>query len=222
MLSGFLLCAALLRGPAAPVQAAPPDTTRQFRGYANLTYAWGALELRKGKRLHAYLPTGSARGLWPAMPYYLQAPGPGPLPKPKLLAAPNVRWMRIGSQYWELLGNSRQEEGQLARRLQAGTVELFLAQAESVPILTALGSNPVLSSPADATLPDLAASPANWFLRRPGTAPVLVSPANFASQVAGFLNDDPELARHVAAGEAGYRYAELESIIQRYNQRARH
>jgi hypothetical protein len=156
------------------------------------------------------------------LPYYLQARGPGPLPKPKLVAAPNVRWMRIGSQYWELLNGRKGEEGSLAKRLQAGAVELFLAQEPPHPILTALGSNPVMSSPAGATMPEMVASPASWFLRRPGTAPVLVSPASFAGQVAGFLHDDPELARRVAANEAGYRYADLESVIQRYNQRARH
>lgn len=218
MLSTLLLCAALA---AVPAQAAPTDTTRQFRGYAELTYAWGTVEMRKGKRLRAYLPTSSARGLLMVIPYYPEAPGPGPLPKPKLLTAPNVRWMQIGAQYWEFLRNSKEDEGSLARRLQAGAVELFLAQAVSMPILTALGSNPVLSSPAGATMPEMVTSPASWFLRRPGTAPVLVSPANFAGQVAGFLRDDPELARRVAASEAGYRYGDLESIIQRYNQHSR-
>ena len=222
MLAALLLCAALVGAPvAAPAQAAPPDTTRQFRGYADLTYAWGTVELRKGKRLRAYLPTSAARGLTLIVPYYPQAPGPGPLPKPKLLAAPNVRWIRIGTQYWELLKNSPQDEGSLARRLQAGAVELFLAQEPPRAILTALGSNPVMSSPAGATMPEMVASPANWFLRRPGTAPLLVSPASFASQVAAFLRDDPELARRVAANEAGHRYADLEILIQRYNQRAR-
>ena len=220
MLAALVFCAALLQ-PACPAQAAPPDTTRQFRGFADLTYAWGTVELRKGKRLRAYLPTSSARGLTMVVPYYPQAPGPGPLPKPKLLAAPNVRWMQIGAQYWELLKSSRQDDGSLARRLQVGAVELFLAQAVATPILTALGSNPVMSSPAGATMPEMMASPASWFLRRPGTAPVLVSPASFAGQVAAFLRDDPELARRVAASEAGYRYADLESLIQRYNQRAR-
>lgn len=218
MLAALLLCAAPV---AAPAQAAPPDTTRQFRGYADLTYAWGTVELRKGKRLRAYLPTSSARGLTLMVPYYPLAPGPGPLPKPKLLAAPNVRWIRIGPQYWELLKNSPQDEGSLARRLQAGAVELFLAQEPPRAILTALGSDPVMSSPVGATLPEMVASPVSWFLRRPGTAPVLVSPASFATQVAAFLRDDPALARRVAANEAGHRYADLESLIQRYNQRAR-
>jgi len=91
-----------------------------------------------------------------------------------------------------------------------------------MPILTALGSNPVLISPAGASLPDVASAPASWYLRRPGTAPVLVNPANFAMEVAGFLPDDPGLARRVATGQPGYRDEELESIIQQYNQRARH
>ena len=221
MFAALVFYATLAGGPAAPTQAAAPDTTRQFKGFAELTYAWGTVEMRKGKRLRAYLPTSSARGLTMVVPYYPQAPGPGPLPKPKLLAAPNVRWIQIGAQYWELLKPNQHEDGSLAQRLQAGAVELFLAQEPPHAILTALGSNPVMSSPAGATMPEMVASPASWFLRRPGTAPVLVSPASFAGQVAGFLRDDPELARRVAAGETGYRYAELESIIQRYNQRAR-
>lgn len=221
MLSTLLLFAALAGGPAAPLQAAPTDTTRQFKGFADLTYAWGTVEMRKGKRLRAYLPTSSARGLTMAVPYYLEAPGPGPLPKPKLLSAPNVRWIQIGAQYWELIKNSQQDPGSLAKRLQAGAVELFLVQEPPHVILTALGSNPVLSSPAGANRPEQVASPASWFLRRSGTAPVLVSPANFAAQLAALLHDDAELARRVAASEAGYRYDDLESIIQRYNQRAR-
>lgn len=221
MLAALIFCAALSGSPPAPAQATPPDTTRQFKGFAGLTYAWGTVEMRKGKRLRAYLPTGSARGLTMAVPYYPQAPGPGPLPKPKLLAAPNVRWIQIGAQYWELLKSSQQDDGSLAQRLQAGAVELFLVQEPPRVILTALGSNPVLSSPAGATMPETVAAPASWLLRRPGTAPVLVSPVGFAAQVAGFLHDAPVLARRVAAGEAGYRYAELESIIQQYNQRAR-
>ena len=36
------------------------------------------------------------------------------------------------------------------------------------------------------------------------------------------LGSNPVLARRVATGQPGYRDEELESIIQQYNQRARH
>lgn len=224
MLATLTLFAGLLSGPLAPApaQTAPPDTTRQFRGYANLPFAWGTMELRKGKRVRAYLPTASACGLEMVVPYYPEAPGPGKLPNPKLVAAPNVRWLRVGDQYWELLRNNKNDEGTLAQRLQTGPVELFRMQAVASPILTALGPNPVMSSPADANKPEWVAEPARWYLRRASGPSVLVAPSNFASQVASFLADDPELARRVATGQAGYRYEELERIIQQYNQRSRH
>lgn len=217
-----LFAALLLSTPPAPAQQAPePDTTRQFRGFANITYAWGTLVLRKGKVVRAYLPTAPIRGLAMALPYYPQPPGPGKMPNPKLVAVPNVRSMRVGSQYWELLSSGKPEEGNLAKRLQTGTVDLFMAQLSPAPILTALGPNPVLSSPADASQPDMSNMPATWYLRRASGPPVVVAPSNFANQVAGFLHDDPDLARRVAAGQKGYRYEELENIIQEYNQRAK-
>ncbi|GAA4037455.1 hypothetical protein GCM10022409_23110 [Hymenobacter glaciei] len=220
MLSIITLCVAFWAGPTAPTQTAPTDTTRQFRGFANLPFAWGTAVLRKGKVVRAYLPTATTRGLETMVPYYLQAPGPGKLPNPKLLTAANVQWMRVGGQYWEVLRNNRNDEGSLAQRRQAGTVDLFLVQASATLILTALEPNPVLSSPAGATLPEMSPSPASWYLRRAMGPPVLVAQATFATQVAAFLHDDPELARRVATSQLGYRYAELESIIQQYNRRA--
>jgi hypothetical protein len=218
MFAMLTLCAALLAGPTTPTQTAPTDTTRQFQGYANLPFAWGTVMMRKGKVIRAYLPTATTRGLEMIVPYYPQAPGPGKLPNPKLLTAANVLWMRVGGQYWELLRNNRNDAGNLAQRRQAGTIDLFLVQASATPILTALEPNPVLSSPVGSSRPELAASPASWYLRRAAGPPVLVAPANFATQVGAFLHDDPELARRVAAGQVGYRYEELESIIQQYNQ----
>lgn len=221
MLATLVLRAALLLPPAAPVSA-PADTTRQFKGYSNLPFAWGTMLLRKNKVVRAFLPLASLRGLEMVVPYYPEAPETGPLPKPKFVAAPNVQWIRIGTRYWETMGGSRQEPGLLAARVQAGAVDLFMATAPVVPVLTELGSNPVLSSPAGASLPEWAkAGPASWYLRRSGSAPMLVAPANFASQVASFLHDDAELAQRVAAGQPGYRYADLESIVHQYNQRRR-
>jgi hypothetical protein len=217
MLATLTLSAVLLLQPTAP-----PDTTRQFRGYSNLPFAWGTMLLRKNKVVRAFLPLSSLRGLEMLVPYYPEVPETGPLPKPKFAAAPNVQWIRIGTRYWETLGSSRQEPGLLAARVQTGAIDLFMATAPATPILTALGSNPVLSSPADASVPEWAkAGPASWYLRRSGSTPVLVAPANFASQVAAFLHDDAELARRVASSQPGYRYPDLESIVQQYNQRVR-
>lgn len=219
MLPTFTLLAALLL--SAPAQDAPVDTTRQFQGYGSMTYAWGTLVQRNGKMLRAYLPTTTVRGYEMVVPYYPQAPAPtGKASRPKLVAAPNVRWMRVGGQYWELLGRTRAEEGKLALRRQAGAVELFMARAAAPPILTALGPNPVMSSPVG-TSQRVELPPDDWYLRRAAGPPVLVEPGSFASQVADFLRDAPELARRVAAGQPGYRYENLESIIQQYNQRAR-
>jgi hypothetical protein len=221
MLPALALFAALLLPLSTPAQAAPVDTIRQFRGYNNLSFAWGTLKLRNGKVVRAYLPTALMRGFEMLVPYYPQAPGPDKRPRPKLVAAPNVQWMRVGDQYWELMGHGRIIDGSLALRRLTGPVELFIVQASAAPIFSALGPNPVLSSPADASSSAPGEVPAIWYLRRAAGTPVLVAPASFASQVAGFLSDDPELARRVAAGQPGYHYENLESIIQQYNQRAR-
>ena len=219
------LWAALLGGPAVPAQAAPlPDTTRQFKGFADLPFAWGTMLLRNGQVVRAYLPTATTRGLEGVVMYYPQVPGSGSgkAARPRSVAAPNVQWLRVGGQYWEVLRSGKHDDGSLAQRRQTGAVELFLVQASATLILTALGPNPVMSSPAGATLPQLGPSPASWYLRRPAGPPMLVVPTNFASQVSAFLHDDPELARRVAASQPGYRYDELESIIQQYNRHPRH
>lgn len=218
MLPTLTLFAALLL--PTPAQPAPVDTTRQFRGYNNLSFAWGTLKLHNGKVLRAYLPTALMRGFEMLVPYYPQAPAPDKRPRPKLVAVPNVQWMRVGSQYWELMGHNRILDGSLALRRLTGPVELFMVQASAASIFSSLGPNPVLSSPADSPQSSPGAVPASWYLRRAAEAPVLVAQATFASQVAGFLSDDSELARRVAAGQPGYRYENLESIIEQYNQRA--
>ena len=224
MLANLLLGATLWAAAVAPAQTAPPDTTRQFKGFADLPFAWGTMLLRNGQLVRAYLPTATTRGLEGVVMYYPQAPGSGSgkANRPKSVAAPNVQWLRVGGQYWEVLRSGKHDDGNLAQRRQTGAVELFLVQASATLLLTALGPNPVMSSPAGASQPQLGPSPASWYLRRPAGPPVLVVPTSFASQVAAFLHDDPELARRVAAGQPGYRYDELESIIQQYNRRTQH
>jgi hypothetical protein len=81
-----------------------------------------------------------------------------------------------------------------------------------------LSSVPVLSAPASTTAVDLVPEAINYYLRRPGQPAVLLDAAAFASQVGTFLADDAELARRIRAGQAGYRWAELPSLVQQYNQ----
>ena len=218
MLATLTLWMTLLGAPAVPAQTAPlPDTTQQFKGFADLPFAWGTMLLRNGKVVRAYLPTATTRGLEGVVLYYPDAPVPGKRPRARSAAAANVQWLRVGGQYWEVLRSGKHDEGSLAQRRQTGAVELFLVQASATLILTALGPNPVMSSPAGGSQPQFSPSPASWYLRRPAGPSVLVVPTNFASQVAAFLHDDPELARRVATSQPGYRYDELESIIQQYN-----
>ncbi|UOQ74913.1 hypothetical protein [Hymenobacter cellulosilyticus] len=107
----------------------------------------------------------------------------------------------------------------LAARRQVGAVDLFLVQANMPALVTTyLGSAPVLSSPATSAP---GTSVVSWYLRRGTGVPLLITPENFAVQVAAFLADDKELAAKVAAGAPGHRFAELEDLIQRYNHRAR-
>lgn len=63
------LCATLLGPPAQPAQVPLPDSTRQFRGFGNTPFAWGALVLRKGKVVRAFLPKEPISGLETAVLY---------------------------------------------------------------------------------------------------------------------------------------------------------
>jgi hypothetical protein len=151
MLATLTLWAAMLGGPAAPAQAAPlPDTTRQFKGFADLPFAWGTMLLRNGQVICAYLPTATTRGLEGVVMYYPQAPGAGSgkANRPKSVAAPNVQWLRVAGQCWEVLRSGKRDDGSLAQRRQTGAVELFLVQASNALIISALDPSPVMSWPA--------------------------------------------------------------------------
>lgn len=131
----------------------------------------------------------------------------------------NGQSMRVGSQYWEVLKGAHQAERRRAERRQSGSIDLFLVAAPVVPLRSALGPNPVMSSPADASQPEwIRNGTESWYLRRASGTAVLIAPADFANQVARLLHDAPVLARRVATSQAGYRYENLESIIQQYNQ----
>ncbi len=198
---------------------APPDTSQVFVGVLGQRFAWGTAALRKGPPLRAFLPA-TTTGLDGMVFYYPVAPGGGPAPKPKALAVDDVRWMRVQGQYSELLKLAQNEPGRLAARRRTGAVELFVVQYVPPVVLNLMGPTPVLTSPATSGAP--AARPAtSWYLRAADGAAVLIEPSRFASQVAAMLAKDPELARRVAAGEPGYGLAELESLVQRYNQRVR-
>ncbi len=207
------LWAALLgSGPARPVPQEPTvDTTRVVRGYGNQTYAWGTLLLRNGQRLRGYLPL-SATGLDALVAYYPGPPDAQPAPRVKKMLAQQVQWMRVQGQYSELMGTY------LAARRVGGPVELFMVRASPSPLVSFLGPQPAIGSPAASKAYPL---PEKWYLRRANGQPVLVSPEDFAGQLAAFFADDPALAKHLAASEEGYRLPELEVLVRRYNQRTK-
>jgi hypothetical protein len=201
--------------PVLPPQQVPTDTTRVVQGFNNQEYAWGKLMLRKGKQLQAYLPlTNTGQDM--LLAYYLVPPDSQPRLKPKLLPLDEVRWMQVRGQYSELLDGGKHEAARLAARRVSGAVELFVVKVRPSLVVSFLSSTPVLSSPVAG--PEKS-GPLTWYLRRPGSPPVVVSQKGFASQMAAFLADDAELARRVAAEQPGYRLADLENVIQQYNQR---
>jgi hypothetical protein len=209
------ILASLLLAAPTPFQKVPVDTTRVVQGFNNQEYAWGTVMLRKGTQLRAYLPATDT-GLDMLLAYYLVPPDSQPGLKPKLLHVKEVRWMRVRGQYSELLEGNKLVAGRLAARRVSGAVELFVVKINPSPIVSFLGSTPVLSSPVAGQEKSAALT---WYLRRAGGPPVLVSPGGFASQMAAFLADDAELARQVGAGQPGYRLGDLEAVIQQYNQR---
>jgi len=217
MLVALLLFAASLPPGQTPALAVAVDTTRLVPGFMNQQFAWGTLVLQDGRRLQGYLPTATT-ALSQVVAYYPQPPDAKPARRPKLLLVEKVRWLRVRDHYAELLPLGKDVEAQLAVRRQAGAVELFvLPAAEASPVTSFLGATPVLAQPAAS--PDGLAR-ASWYLRRPGGPPHLITPQAFATQVAAFLADDKALAAKVAAGAAGYRFADLESIVQQYNRHA--
>lgn len=113
-------------------------------------------------------------------------------------------------------GPSELVDGYLAALRVGGPVELFMVRAAPSPLVSFLGAQPAMGSPATSrALP----MPENWYLRRANGPPVRVSPENFAAQLAGFFANDPALAKHLAANDEGYRLPELEALVQRYNRR---
>lgn len=217
----LLLFAAYVAALASPPPAqAPADTLRQAVAADGTPFAWGVVQLRSGTRLRAYLPAGAA-GAEFTLPYYLALPGPGaPWPKPKRLPLSKVQWLLVRGQYSEALPASRAQRtpDRLAARLVAGPVELLVVKSPPLRV-SFLGSVPVLSAPASATTTELVPEAVSYYLRRPGQPAVLLDAPAFASQVGAFLADDAELARRIRAGQAGYRWAELPSLVQQYNQR---
>jgi hypothetical protein len=199
---------------------------RLATGVGGAPFAWGTVVLRGGERLRAYLPAG-ATGAEFSLFYYLTPPDRGhPAPKPKRLTLAKVQSMLVRGQYSELLPGNRSTPGQrtpdrLGARLASGAVELFVVKSPALLAVSFLGSSPVLSAPASTTATALVPEELSYYLRRTGGAPVRVEPALFATQLATFLADDKELARRILVGQAGYRFSELLSLVQQYNQRTR-
>jgi hypothetical protein len=196
--------------------AAPslPDTTRTAAGYGGHTYAWGTLMPRRGPVVRAYLPTTDA-GFNLTVPYYTSLPASAGL-KPKLMAAANVRWIRVAGQYSVLMQPDPKEPGELAVQRVAGPVEVFRVKTVPLPVASFIGSAPVLSAPVSGS----GVAGARWYLRRADGTILYVDPDKFASQVAAFLAADKELAQRVATRQPGYGLAELEAVVRQYNQRA--
>lgn len=208
--------------PARPLPArlaSVVDTSQAFVGVLGQRFAWGTAVLRKGPPLRAFLPA-STTGVDGMVFYYPASAAGSPAAKPKVLPVENVRWMRVQGQYSELLKTSPKEPGRLAARRTTGAVELFVVQYGPPVVLNLMGPTPVLSSPATGRGP-AGAAPASWYLRSASSGAVLIEPTRFANQVATFLAKDPELASRVAARQPGYGLAELESLVQQYNQHVR-
>ena len=207
-----MLIATLLIALYAP--ALPPDTTGTAPGYGGHTYAWGTLVPRRGPAVRAYLPTTDA-GFEAIVPYYTSLPASVSL-KPKLIAAANVRWIRVGRQYTALMKPDPMQLGELAALRVAGPVEVYRVKTVPTPVASFMGSAPVLSAPASGSV----TTGTRWYLRRADGSILRIDPDNFASQVAAFLAADKELAQRVATRQPGYGLAELETVVQQYNQRA--
>jgi len=204
---------------SSPLAQAPADTLRLAVAPGGTAFAWGVVQLRSGARLRAYLPAGAA-GAEFTLPYYLVPPDQGsPAPKAKRLPLSKVHWLLVRGQYSEALPASRAQRtpDRLAARLVAGPVELLVVKSPPLRV-SFLSSAPVLSSPASTAAVELVPEAVSYYLRRAGQPPVLLDTGAFASQVSTFLADDVELARRIRAGQAGYRWAELASLVQQYNQ----
>ncbi|RSK48066.1 hypothetical protein [Hymenobacter rigui] len=207
-----MLISTLLLLLSGPAQA--PDTTGTAPGYGGHTYAWGTLVPKRGPVVRVCLPTTDA-GFEAVVPYYISLPASASL-KPKLIAAANVRWVRVGNHYSALMQPDPKELGELAALRVAGPVEVFRVKTVPLPVASFMGSAPVLSTPASGSV----TVGARWYLRRADGTILRIDPEKFASQVAGFLAADKELAQRVATRQPGYGLAELETVVRQYNQRA--
>ena len=213
-----MLLTLLLALALPPPQGPGPDTTQAFAGVLNQQYAWGVVGLQNGQVLRGFLPT-SAIGVPDVVPYYAPRPDGSRPRRPQILPVADVRWMRVRAQYSELLSSGEPADGRLAARRATGALELFVVKSRPPIIVNFMGPTPVAGLPT--TSAPAYEGAVSWYLRHPGQAAVRIEPTSFTSQLPALLRKAPELAHRVAAGDEGYRFIDLESIVRQYNQRVK-
>ncbi|TGE20510.1 hypothetical protein E5K00_21185 [Hymenobacter aquaticus] len=211
----FLYAATFLLPLVSVAQPAAPDTVVR-RSYSQAVMLPATIRLLGGGTVQGYvsIPT-MYPGIGRNFSYYLTNPKSKPRPKRQKMEITRVHSITAGPHYLEtmLLPDELDDELYdpeiLAERFVNGPVEVFLqAEEQSVPVPI-----PVAGSILSAAIPY---TNSLFFVRRKGLL-MQVDRGTFREVMSQYLQDAPELAAKVRAGEKNYHYRNLISIITEFN-----
>lgn len=171
-----------------------------------------------GQQLYVFITSVSERGN--GLEFTWRNPLALPRPKPVFITSEQLQWVQLGGAYHEPVRLPGQPAHGLALRLQSGPrVELFdvATPKKGVPIPLPVpgGMVPVVWTGAFRDKYNHA-----WYLRKPGEKTMLLVPEGkkFASFLADYLADAPDLAAGIRAKTTGHNYDDVPALLQAYNQ----
>lgn len=217
LLAGSLLLAAT--GQAAAQAGETHNLATDTVQPANAKYHFPVSRLGTagGKQLYVFITSVSERGT--GVEFTWRHPLVLPRPKPVFINSEQLQWVELSGRYYEPVRLPGESAHGLALRLQAGPkVELFDVATPKkgvpIPVPGAVLWTGVFSSNYNHA----------WYLRRPGQKTMLAVPEGkkFASFLADYLADAPDLAAAIRAAAAGHRYDDVPQVLASYNQQLAH
>lgn len=171
-----------------------------------------------GQTLYVFLRESSS-GQGPTLEFTWRHPLTLPRPKLVLIKLAQVRWVITEGKYYEPVRLFRGEAQLLALWWLAGPqLELFDVAWPKAKVISYV---PIAGQAADLLARrDSSDYNHNWLLRRPGQQFMSLIPPKkkaFASFLAGYLANRPDLASAIKAQAEGYRYDDVPLLVRLYN-----
>ncbi|MBD2713704.1 hypothetical protein KBK19_01505 [Microvirga sp. STR05] len=216
----FLYATAFLLPFASTAQqpdssAAEASAKAVYRENNYVSFLPGTIRLLDGHLIQGYVPIPTMYpGIGTDFIYYRAHPKSKPKPKKQTVEISRVHSITAGAHYLETMllpdgSDELYDQEILAERFVNGPVEVFLqAEAQSIPVPI-----PVAGSILGAAIPY---TNSHFFVRRNGFL-MQVYRGSFKEVMSQYLQDYPELAAKVRAGEKDYHYRNMISIITEFN-----